>query len=95
MESLKEVALEKDSIVNCDETWCKVRKYDCYKKCYIYLDTFWNNIFAYTKDGGYPIDTMLPSVQSILSQHREIQCFIWAVMKERRWLPLTTASLVL
>ena len=25
---LKEVALEKDSIVNCDETWCKVRKYD-------------------------------------------------------------------
>lgn len=32
---LKEVALEKDSIVNCDETWCKVRKYDHYKKCYI------------------------------------------------------------
>ncbi len=28
MESLKEVALEKDSIVNCDETLCKVRKYD-------------------------------------------------------------------
>lgn len=32
---LKEMALEKDSIVNCDETWCKVRKYDHYKKCYI------------------------------------------------------------
>ena len=32
VESLKEVALEKDSIVNCDETWCKVRKYDHYKK---------------------------------------------------------------
>lgn len=32
---LKDVALEKDSIVNCDETWCKVRKYDHYKKCYI------------------------------------------------------------
>lgn len=32
---LKDVALEKDSIVNCDETWCKVRKYDQYKKCYI------------------------------------------------------------
>ena len=30
---LKSVALEKDSIVNCDETWCKVRKYDRYKKC--------------------------------------------------------------
>ena len=25
---LKSIALEKDSIVNCDETWCKVRKYD-------------------------------------------------------------------
>ena len=32
---LKSIALEKDSIVNCDETWCKVRKYDHYKKCYI------------------------------------------------------------
>ena len=34
---LKEVALEKDSIVNCNETWCKVRKYDHYKKCYIWV----------------------------------------------------------
>ena len=32
---LKSIALEKDSIVNCDGTWCKVRKYDYYKKCYI------------------------------------------------------------
>ena len=23
--------IEKDSIVNCDEIWCKVRKYDHYK----------------------------------------------------------------
>ena len=30
-------SLEKDSIVNCDETWCKVRKYDHYKKCYIWV----------------------------------------------------------
>lgn len=37
VESLKEIALEKDSIVNCDETWCKVRKYDHYKKCYIWV----------------------------------------------------------
>ena len=29
--------LEKDSVVNCDETWCKVRKYDHYKKCYIWV----------------------------------------------------------
>ena len=34
---LKSVALEKDSIMNCDETWCKVRKYDHYKKCYIWV----------------------------------------------------------
>ena len=34
---LKSVALKKDSIVNCDETWCKVRKYDHYKKCYIWV----------------------------------------------------------
>ena len=34
---LKNVALEKDSIVNCDETWCKVRKYDHYKKCYMWV----------------------------------------------------------
>ena len=34
---LKSIALEKDSIVHCDETWCKVRKYDHYKKCYIWV----------------------------------------------------------
>lgn len=34
---LKAIALEKDSIVSCDETWCKVRKYDHYKKCYIWV----------------------------------------------------------
>ena len=34
---LKSIALEKDSIVNCDEIWCKVRKYDHYKKCYIWV----------------------------------------------------------
>lgn len=34
---LKSIALEKNSIVNCDETWCKVRKYDHYKKCYIWV----------------------------------------------------------
>lgn len=34
---LKNAALEKDSIVNCDGTWCQVRKYDHYKKCYIWV----------------------------------------------------------
>lgn len=34
---LKRLALEKDAVVNCDETWCKVRKYDRYKKCYMWV----------------------------------------------------------
>ena len=34
---LKRIALEKDAVVNCDETWCKVRKYDRYKKCYMWV----------------------------------------------------------
>ncbi len=34
---LKRIALEKDAVVNCDETWCKVRKYDHYKECYMWV----------------------------------------------------------
>lgn len=34
---LKRIALEKDAMVNCDETWCKVRKYDRYRKCYMWV----------------------------------------------------------
>lgn len=30
----KDKALEKDSIVNCDETWCKVRRFNKYMKKY-------------------------------------------------------------
>ena len=33
----KRIALEKDVVVNCDETCCKVRKYDHYKKCYMWV----------------------------------------------------------
>ena len=33
---LKEIALEKDSIVHCDETWCRVKIMDKYKKAYIW-----------------------------------------------------------
>lgn len=33
---LKKTALEKDSIVNCDETWCRVKQYDAYRKRYIW-----------------------------------------------------------
>ena len=34
---LKRIALEKVAVVNCGETWCKVRKYDRYKKCYMWV----------------------------------------------------------
>lgn len=37
VEQLKESALEKDSIVNCDETWCKVRRYNRYTKKYVWV----------------------------------------------------------
>lgn len=30
-------ALEKDSIVNCDETWCKVRRFNKYMKKYMWV----------------------------------------------------------
>lgn len=33
---LKAQALEKDSILNCDETWCRVKMQDKYKKAYIW-----------------------------------------------------------
>lgn len=33
---LKAQAFEKDSIVNCDETWCRVKMADKYKKVYIW-----------------------------------------------------------
>jgi hypothetical protein len=33
---LKDLALEKDAFVNCDETWCRVRKQGRYSKKYIW-----------------------------------------------------------
>lgn len=33
---LKDMALDKDAIVNCDETWCRVKMEDKYKKAYIW-----------------------------------------------------------
>lgn len=36
VDALKNQALEKDSIVNCDETWCKVKVQDSYCKKYIW-----------------------------------------------------------
>ena len=36
VETLKNMAMEKDTIVNCDETWCKVKLRDRYRKRYIW-----------------------------------------------------------
>lgn len=35
--TLKDAALEKDAIVNCDETWCKVRRFNRYTKKYMWV----------------------------------------------------------
>ncbi len=35
--TLKDAALEKDAIVNCDETWCKVRRFNKYTKKYMWV----------------------------------------------------------
>lgn len=36
VEELKKTALVKDSIVNCDETWCRVKVHDRYRRRYIW-----------------------------------------------------------
>lgn len=36
VDELKELALERDSVVHCDETWCRVKVYDKYRKRYIW-----------------------------------------------------------
>ncbi len=33
---MKAQTLEKDSIINCDETWCRMKMQDKYKKAYIW-----------------------------------------------------------
>ena len=37
IKELKDKALEKDSVVNCDETWCKVRRFNKYMKKYMWV----------------------------------------------------------
>lgn len=36
VEELKKTALVKDSIVNCDETWCRLKVQDRYRRRYIW-----------------------------------------------------------
>lgn len=45
--------LEKDSIVNCDETWCRVKHEGCYKKKYIWcLVNKFSKVVIYCYENG-------------------------------------------
>lgn len=52
--------MEKDSTVNCDETWCKVRKYDHYKKCYIWVlvNKAVGTVIFFYEDGSRWLDVL-------------------------------------
>lgn len=55
VEQLKRTALEKDSIINCDETWCRVKTFDRYRKRYIWCLVNREArivIYCYEKDGA-------------------------------------------
>lgn len=36
VDELKKMALERDSVIHCDETWCRVKVYNNYRKRYIW-----------------------------------------------------------
>lgn len=48
------------------------------QKALNYLDTFWNNIFACTKNGSYPIDnnTAERAVRSLTTQRNSMLHFV-------------------
>ena len=59
---LKESCLEKDSIINCDETWYKVKVADCYKKRYIWclVNCSAKNVIYCNEDGLRGRDALRP-----------------------------------
>ena len=86
---LKDVALEKDSIVNCDETWCKVRKYDHYKKCYIWVlvNKKEKTVIFFYEDGSRGRDVFTNFVgdaelKSVMSDGYNAYVFIGDELKE-------------
>ena len=89
---LKEMALEKDSIVHCDETWCKVRKYDHYKKCYVWVlvnRTQKVAIFFY-EDGSRGRDVLTDflrdaELKSVMSDGYNAYVFIGDEMKSAKF----------
>lgn len=60
---LKDIALEKDAIVNCDETWCRVRKFDTYSKKYIWcLVNKCSKVVIFVYDDGSRARRVLRSI---------------------------------
>lgn len=61
VEELKKTALEKDSIVNCDETWCRVRIGDRYRKRYVWclVNRETGIVIFYYEDGSRGRDVLL------------------------------------
>lgn len=61
VEELKKTALEKDSIVNCDETWCRVRIGDRYRKRYVWclVNREAGIVIFYYEDGSRGRDVLL------------------------------------
>ena len=81
VQHLKEGSFEKDSIVNCDEIWCKLCKCDHYRKygddlLQIHVDTDWFVIPLYEEDFSNIVmetGTMrLPSNVTYINGSREI-----------------------
>lgn len=88
---LKEIALEKDSIVNCDETWCKVRKYDRYRKCYIWVlvNKAEQTVIFFYEDGSRGRDVLVnflgdAELKSIMSDGYNAYVFIGDELKSTR-----------
>lgn len=61
VEELKKTALEKDSIVNCDETWCRVRIGDRYRKRYVWclVNREAGIVILYYEEGSRGRDVLL------------------------------------
>lgn len=85
---LKDIALEKDSIVNCDGTWCKVRKYDKYKKCYIWVlvNKAEQTVIFFYEDGSRGRDVLVnflgdAELKSIMSDGYNAYVFIGDELK--------------
>jgi len=62
VDELKKTALEKDAVINCDETWCRVKTYDRYRKRYIWClvnREAKTVIYCYEKNGARSREALL------------------------------------